>query len=242
MDSWSVVVALGNEVGDGERIGRDERLLALAARMDCTGDDPTSLAGFTSESLMREAAWRFLDMGRRLERALNTALVIGQALAVVRADESHESPLLEALLDIADSAMTYRRRYRATLQCAAGHRPARRTRATHARSCSSSPPSTRTSPRCPAFPTLARRSAEEQSPFEARLRVPRLDVYVVCAVEGDARPRCATSAPPSSPTCSASPTPSPAATSPPPPSPAPSPPRVSHELPLPPLPTGRGSG
>ena len=73
----------------------------------------TSLAGFTSESMTREAPWRFMDMGRRLERALNTALVIDQTL--ISADEE-DAPLLEAVLDAADSAMTYRRRYRATLQ------------------------------------------------------------------------------------------------------------------------------
>ena len=47
----------------------------LAARLDRAIMILTALAGFTSESMTREAAWRFLDMGRRLERALNTALV-----------------------------------------------------------------------------------------------------------------------------------------------------------------------
>ena len=137
---------------------------------------------------MREAAWRFLDMGRRLERALNTALVIGQALAVVRADESHESPLLEALLDIADSAMTYRRRYRATLQVppvidllAADEGNPRsvlfQLAALHAHVAA-----------LPRDPTLARRSAEEKIAFEALSAFRLLDVDAVCAVEGDARP------------------------------------------------------
>ena len=43
-----------------------------------------ALSGFASESMTREAAWRFLDMGRRLERALNTALVIERTLRGVR--------------------------------------------------------------------------------------------------------------------------------------------------------------
>ena len=76
----------------------------------------TALAGFTSESMTREAAWRFLDMGRRLERALNTALVVERDAD--RRAPTTSSPLLEAMLDAADSAMTYRRRYRATLQVA----------------------------------------------------------------------------------------------------------------------------
>jgi uncharacterized alpha-E superfamily protein len=113
MDSWSVVVALLNELGEGERWAADEPLLVLGARLDRSIMILTALAGFTSESMTREEAWRFLDMGRRLERALNTALVIEQTLT--NADED-DVPLLEALLDAADSAMTYRRRYRATLQ------------------------------------------------------------------------------------------------------------------------------
>ena len=185
MDSWSVVVALGHEIDDGERAGRDERLLTLAARLDRVVMILTALAGFTSESVTREAAWRFLDMGRRLERALNTALVVDQALAVARPDET---ALLEALLDTADSAMTYRRRYRATLQAppvidllAADEGNPRSilfqlaALAEHVAAL-------------PRDPTLARRSPEERIAFEALSAFRLLDVDAVCAVEDDARP------------------------------------------------------
>ena len=145
MDSWSVVVSLQNEIGEGERTARDERLLVLAARLDRAIMTLTALSGFASESVTREAAWRFLDMGRRLERALNTALVLDQGLGVVRPDET---PMLEALLDAADSAMTYRRRYRATLQAAPVVDLLPPTRGTRARSCSSSWRWASTSPRC----------------------------------------------------------------------------------------------
>jgi len=185
MDSWAVVISLQHEIGDGERLARDERLLAVAARMDRVVMILSALAGFTSESVTREAAWRFFDMGRRLERALNTALVIEQTLSIARPDEV---PVLEALLDAADSAMTYRRRYRATLQV---------------------PPVVDTlaadegNPRSilfqlaalaehvaalPRDATLARRSPEERIAFEALSAFRLLDVEAVCAAEGDARP------------------------------------------------------
>ena len=135
--------------------------------------------------MTREAAWRFLDMGRRLERALTTALILDQALSVVHADET---PLLEALLDTADSAMTYRRRYRATLQVppvvdllAADEGNPRSilfqlaALAEHVAAL-------------PRDPTLARRSPEERIAFEALSAFRLLDVDLVCAVEGDARP------------------------------------------------------
>src|SRR5204863_2032268 len=59
--------------------------------------------------------WRFLDMGRRIERALQTLRLIRRTLV----DTSSELvPLLEAILEICDSSMTYRSRYRFTLQLA----------------------------------------------------------------------------------------------------------------------------
>jgi len=185
MDSWSVVVGLQHEVDDGERAGANERLLALAARMDRVVMILSALAGFTSESVTREAAWRFHDMGRRLERALNTALVVEQTLGAVRPDET---ALLEALLDAGDSAMTYRRRYRATLQVApvvdllAADEGNPRSilfqlvaLAEHIAAL-------------PRDPTLARRSPEERIAFEALSAFRLLDVDVVCAPDGDARP------------------------------------------------------
>ncbi|HSS40902.1 MAG TPA: circularly permuted type 2 ATP-grasp protein, partial [Polyangia bacterium] len=115
MDTWTVLSALANELAEAERGSSHDRPVVLAARLDRTVMVLAGLSGLTSESMTREVPWRFLDMGRRLERALNTALMIERTLSAVTGDEL---PLLEALLDAADSAMTYRRRYRATLQVA----------------------------------------------------------------------------------------------------------------------------
>ena len=185
MDSWSVVVGLQHEVEDGERAGANERLLTLAARLDRVVMILTALAGFSSESVTREAAWRFLDMGRRLERALNTALLVEQTLGAVRPDET---PMLEALLDAADSAMTYRRRYRATLQVApvvdllaadeGNPRSILFQLAALAEHIAA----------LPRDPALARRSPEERIAFEALSAFRLVDVDVVCAADGDGRP------------------------------------------------------
>lgn len=117
LDSWAVVTALQHEIGEAERAaevaGREEPLTVLSGRLDRTVMILSALAGFTSESMTREPPWHFVDMGRRLERAINTALLVERTLTEVRHDEL---PILEALLEAADSAMTYRRRYRATLQ------------------------------------------------------------------------------------------------------------------------------
>jgi len=74
-----------------------------------------ALSGLGTESMTRGPGWRFMDMGRRLERALHTARLVRGTLAHWPGELT---PLLEALLEIADSSMTYRYRYLASLQLA----------------------------------------------------------------------------------------------------------------------------
>jgi uncharacterized alpha-E superfamily protein len=87
-------------------------LLALLNQMMAS---LAALGGMVMESMTRGQGWRFLDLGRRLERSLYTVRLLGDTL--VRAN-ANEAPLLEALLEIADCAITYRRRYLAELQAA----------------------------------------------------------------------------------------------------------------------------
>ena len=68
-----------------------------------------------TESMTRGPGWRFVDMGRRLERALTVLRLLRKTL-VYGAAESIS--LLEAVLEIADSTMTYRYRYMTSLQVA----------------------------------------------------------------------------------------------------------------------------
>jgi uncharacterized circularly permuted ATP-grasp superfamily protein/uncharacterized alpha-E superfamily protein len=66
--------------------------------------------GMVMENMTRGYGWRFLDMGRRLER-LRTMIQLIQQLAVRGHPESDGA--LELLLELADSTMTYRARYHA---------------------------------------------------------------------------------------------------------------------------------
>jgi uncharacterized circularly permuted ATP-grasp superfamily protein/uncharacterized alpha-E superfamily protein len=78
----------------------------------------TTLAAFSGlgvENMTRGPAWRFLDMGRRLERAMQTVSLVRSLLVDV---SEYEGAVLETLLEIADSSMTYRSRYLSTLQFA----------------------------------------------------------------------------------------------------------------------------
>ena len=81
------------------------------------GDDATramtvllrKLAGFSGlvhENMYRFAGWRFLELGRRLERAIQIARITGWLT-----DKGAPDGSLEMLLEIGDSVMSHRRRY-----------------------------------------------------------------------------------------------------------------------------------
>ena len=65
-----------------------------------------ALSGLMAENVNRVAGWSFLDMGRRIERAINTCRFVRNFAA----DEA-TSENLDILLDLIDSQITYRSRY-----------------------------------------------------------------------------------------------------------------------------------
>lgn len=74
----------------------------------------SAVSGLAGESMTRTQGWRFLDLGRRLERAFQTARTIRSLIPLqVLADPTRG---LEYLLQICDSYMTYRTRYLAHTQ------------------------------------------------------------------------------------------------------------------------------
>jgi uncharacterized circularly permuted ATP-grasp superfamily protein/uncharacterized alpha-E superfamily protein len=115
IDTWRVLAALDDEVQAREQdLGRDQ----LGTLHDVLNRVVVRLAAFSGlvmESMTRGQAWRFLDMGRRVERAMTMLMLVRGSMTETC---TREGPLLEGVLDIADSVMTYRRRYLATLQVA----------------------------------------------------------------------------------------------------------------------------
>ncbi len=71
--------------------------------------DLAAFSGMEMENMTRGHGWRFLNLGRRLERSVN---LVGRAAAERWAWCTRQTARsLEPLLEIADSSMTYRRRY-----------------------------------------------------------------------------------------------------------------------------------
>ena len=70
----------------------------------------TAFSGLTLENITRGRSWRFLDMGRRIERSLQTSRLLENLLFTSRGI-GDDSLLRDSVLTVVDSLMTYRRRY-----------------------------------------------------------------------------------------------------------------------------------
>ncbi len=69
-----------------------------------------ALAGLWHESMIRGLGWRFMDMGRRVEKALQTVGLIRAALVPVL-PEADQLQVLEAVLLTSEALITFRRRH-----------------------------------------------------------------------------------------------------------------------------------
>ncbi len=77
----------------------------------------SAFGGLVMESMTRGDGWRFLDIGRRLERAMLMLELLRITLNTsVAPDAGVDVGVLEAILEIADSSLTYRSRYLTSLQ------------------------------------------------------------------------------------------------------------------------------
>lgn len=71
----------------------------------------TALYGMNNETMSRTQALRFMDIGQHLERAWQTSSLLERVFV----NSTPDASMLEALLRMADTLMTYRRRYRSEL-------------------------------------------------------------------------------------------------------------------------------
>jgi uncharacterized circularly permuted ATP-grasp superfamily protein/uncharacterized alpha-E superfamily protein len=114
IDSWRVLNRVVNDFVSSPALDMIE-LNDVLSMLNQMIVDLSAFSGLGMESMTRGPGWRFLDMGRRIERALHTIRLLQSTLV---ADGHEERPVLEALLEIADSSMTYRNRYLTMLRVA----------------------------------------------------------------------------------------------------------------------------
>ncbi len=103
-DVWRALNDLVTTINAPLAIGPDES--AITERVDAAVRIISSLSGLAQENMTQLAGWRFLELGRRIERAILTCrsvawFAFGNALP----------DGLDVLLEFADSQITYRQRY-----------------------------------------------------------------------------------------------------------------------------------
>lgn len=113
LDSWRIIRQINDEFRP--TAGRP-CFLDLLDKVDALLVQLAAYAGEIAESMTRTYAWRCLDFGRRLERALQEAQLVRGMLAH---GGGREPETLEALLEMLDSVMTYRSRYGSRFQLGA---------------------------------------------------------------------------------------------------------------------------
>jgi uncharacterized alpha-E superfamily protein len=108
-DTWSIL----NKLNIDGRSRQRRKLLADALnQMNIIIIDISAFSGMAMENMTRGLGWRFLEFGRRVERAAR----IVQWFRAGLCPEIRSSAVLEPLLELSDSLMTYRRRYFAGVQ------------------------------------------------------------------------------------------------------------------------------
>ncbi|WP_257169286.1 circularly permuted type 2 ATP-grasp protein [Bradyrhizobium sp. SRS-191] len=100
-DAWQVITEMPGRLAQE---AEDED--AVVSTAEFILEKLASFAGLAQENMNRAAGWRFLDMGRRAERAINTARFARQ----FGYDEATPEDL-DVLLTLVDCQITYRSRY-----------------------------------------------------------------------------------------------------------------------------------
>lgn len=114
-DSWRLINRIYHEFA----VRRDAAITdlnRLQEQLNRLIIDLMAFSGLVAESMTRTLGWRFLDLGRRLERSLHTIMLVRNLLLPL---EDREAPVLDAVLEVADCSITYRVRYLNNLQLAA---------------------------------------------------------------------------------------------------------------------------
>jgi uncharacterized circularly permuted ATP-grasp superfamily protein/uncharacterized alpha-E superfamily protein len=100
-DAWQVITEMTGRLA--QEVEDDDAIVSAA---ELTLQELASFAGLAQENMNRAAGWRFLEMGRRVERAINTMRFARQFAYDEAGGED-----LDILLTLVDCQITYRSRY-----------------------------------------------------------------------------------------------------------------------------------
>jgi uncharacterized circularly permuted ATP-grasp superfamily protein/uncharacterized alpha-E superfamily protein len=111
-DAWHVLRRLTRTLSGLDSAALTSPVVAIEA-LDQLIFALAAVSGTTLDNMVRGHAWTFLDLGRRIERGAYMIQLL-QSFLAPGATRVH----MEALLEVADSLLTYRARYLSSLQAA----------------------------------------------------------------------------------------------------------------------------
>ncbi len=106
-DMWHALSQLGERMG-APAAGSDMIAGDALAMLNQTLLGLAAFHGLARENMTRAQAWRFLDMGLRIERAVYLCILLDVTLSL---PEPGEPSVLEAVLEATDTTITFRSRY-----------------------------------------------------------------------------------------------------------------------------------
>jgi len=109
IDTWRILDRLDHEIHDG---ANKTDLTELHDMLDNLLVPLSAFSGLGFESMTHGYGWRFMDMGFRMERAVMSARILNELLTK---PDPYESPVLDAVLEVASSSITYRSRYQSNV-------------------------------------------------------------------------------------------------------------------------------
>ncbi|MES2552111.1 MAG: circularly permuted type 2 ATP-grasp protein [Pseudomonadota bacterium] len=103
-DNWRIINHMSQSFSHASA---DPTLADALSQLDDTTTSLVTLAGFTLDGMTRDQGWRFLSLGRRIERLQFLCTLLLRALTMPPQSN------LDWLLELTDSIVTYRARYSA---------------------------------------------------------------------------------------------------------------------------------
>jgi uncharacterized circularly permuted ATP-grasp superfamily protein/uncharacterized alpha-E superfamily protein len=110
LDTWQILRQLDEQFWPSST---EADMADMLEKINALLQSLSAFTGLTLENMTRTQAWQFLQLGRRIERGVQTASLIRNML---QDGGATEYAVLESLLEAADSIMTYRSRYLARVQ------------------------------------------------------------------------------------------------------------------------------
>lgn len=106
-DTWRKIRRATQQYLEAPKRGVDD-LGEVQTALEKFGADLAAISGLIHDGMIRGPAWRFLDLGRRLQA---TRAACRFMLGITRVGGLKSKPVLKAVLEVLDARMTYRFRY-----------------------------------------------------------------------------------------------------------------------------------